>query len=116
MLVWSGMDFRRCAGKVCFMQGNSAILLCISWFWKVLSMQVLLDKYEITSVYGEFQILEHMFTELIFDEKQLIESAAFRGGDKETCISNIKKLMSWWIVILKNKKEDRIGKDNADKK
>ena len=57
-------------------------------------MQVLLDKYEITSVYGEFQILEHMFTELIFDEKQLIESAAFRGGDKETCISNIKKLMS----------------------
>lgn len=59
-------------------------------FEKFCSMQVLLDKYEITSVYGEFQILEHMFTELIFDEKQLIESAAFRGGDKETCISNIK--------------------------
>ena len=63
-------------------------------FEKFCSMQVLLDKYEITSVYGEFQILEHMFTELIFDEKQLIESAAFRGGDMDTCVSNIKKLMS----------------------
>ena len=64
-------------------------------FEKFCSMQILLDKYEIKSAYEAFQILEHMFTELIFDEKQLVESAAFRGTDMKACVSNIKKLLSW---------------------
>ena len=57
-------------------------------------MQVLLDRYEIDKAYEPFRVLERMFTELIFEEKQLIESAAFRGGDGNACIVNIKKILN----------------------
>lgn len=56
-------------------------------------IQILLERYGIHLVYEVFQQFERMFTELIFDEKQLIESAVFRGGDRGACVENIKKIL-----------------------
>lgn len=56
-------------------------------------MQTLMEKYEIQAAYASFQKLEHMFTELIFEEKQLIESGVFRGSGRQEYIENIKMLL-----------------------
>ncbi|MFR4352685.1 MAG: class I SAM-dependent methyltransferase [Roseburia sp.] len=56
-------------------------------------IEALLERYGIHQVYEVFQNLERMFTGLIFDEKQFIESAVFRGGDRAACIENVKKIL-----------------------
>lgn len=56
-------------------------------------MQTLLEKYNIMPIYEPFRMLESMFTELILEEKQWLESSVFRGGDRQKCIDNIKKLL-----------------------
>jgi len=44
-------------------------------------------------IYEPFRMLESMFTELILEEKQWLESSVFRGGDRQKYIDNIKKLL-----------------------
>ena len=62
-------------------------------FEEFCSMQTLLEKYNIMPIYEPFRMLESMFTELILEEKQWLESSVFRGGDRQKCIDNIKKLL-----------------------
>lgn len=62
-------------------------------FEEFCSMQTLLEKYNIMPIYEPFRMLESMFTELILEEKQWLESSVFRGGDRQKYIDNIKKLL-----------------------
>lgn len=56
-------------------------------------MEMLLERFKITEVYSAFQKLERMFTELVFDEKQWIESGVFRGGDRAACMASIRRIL-----------------------
>lgn len=62
-------------------------------FEQFCSMEMLLERFEITAAYSAFQKLERMFVELIFDEKQWIESRVFRGGDRAACMASIRRIL-----------------------
>ena len=50
-------------------------------------MQTLLEKYNIMPIYEPFRMLESMFTELILEEKQWLESSDFEEEiDRSTLI------------------------------
>lgn len=62
-------------------------------FEQFCSMEMLLERFEITAAYNAFQKLERMFVELIFDQKQWIESRVFRGGDRAACMESIRRIL-----------------------
>lgn len=58
-----------------------------------LSMQELLEKYQILEVREEFRLLEKLFSSSIRDEMHIKETSMLPGVDMERCVWNLKKIM-----------------------
>lgn len=57
------------------------------------TIEQLVKRYEMISTYEIYQSLEWMFSELVFDETQIIQSSVFRGSDDQACERNIEKIL-----------------------
>ncbi len=63
-----------------------------NWIDKVFSLQEVGEKYHLISAWNSYQMLEGLFLIDILDIAHTEEGKTYRGGDREACLTNIKKL------------------------
>lgn len=64
------------------------------WMEKVVPLEKIAQKYNLVSVWKEYEQLEGLFFSTVADQLHFAESNMFRGGDKAACLSNIKKILT----------------------
>lgn len=72
----------------------TALYQMFPWVENVIPMEEIAGKYHLLPAWKKYEWMENLFSHMVLDKAYAIQSQVYRGGDREACLINIKKLIN----------------------
>ena len=94
-LVWFDQEWvlESVPANFIFYRAVKEFYFSYQWVDKIISLNEVGIKYNLVSAWNNYRMLEGMFLDTVVDMAHVEEGKIYRGGNKQACLENIKKLM-----------------------
>ena len=94
-LVWFDQEWvlESVPANFIFYRAVKEFYFSYQWVDKIISLNEVGIKYNLVSAWNNYRMLEGMFLDTVVDMAHVEEAKIYRGGNKQACLENIKKLM-----------------------